>query len=93
LETVSLEGKFDAITAWDVLEHVPHPRAFLSACRSLLRPGGFLFLNVPDLDSWEGELLGRRWPLLLPEHLNYFNNSAAYADSSSLSGSVRGMGL
>jgi len=73
LETVSLEGKFDAITAWDVLEHVPHPRAFLSACRSLLRPGGFLFLNVPDLDSWEGKLLGRRWPLLLPEHLNYFN--------------------
>jgi SAM-dependent methyltransferase len=64
---------FDAITIWDVLEHVPDPLAMLRKCRLLLRPGGFLFVNVPDLDSIEARILGRRWPLVLAEHLNYFN--------------------
>lgn len=73
LETARLEGDFDAISAWDVLEHVPDPQGFLNACSRLLRPDGCLFLNVPDLDSRPARILGHRWPLLLPEHLNYFN--------------------
>jgi SAM-dependent methyltransferase len=76
LETFPSYPIFDALTLWDVLEHVPDPLAFLSACRALLRPGGHLFLNVPDLDSRQARLLGRRWPLLLPEHLNYFNRKS-----------------
>ena len=67
------EGSFDAITLWDVLEHVPDPLAMLHRCRTLLRPGGYIFLNVPDLDSIQARLLKNRWPLLLAEHLNYFN--------------------
>lgn len=73
LEDASLCASFDAISIWDVLEHVPDPCAFMRACSSLLKPGGYLFLNVPDLDSLPARLLGRRWPLLLPEHLSYFN--------------------
>jgi len=76
LETAQLDQSFDVITLWDVLEHVPDPRGFLQLCCGLLRPGGFAFLNVPDLDSPEARLLGRRWPLLLPEHLNYFNRQS-----------------
>ena len=74
LEHSSLEAEsFDAVTLWDVLEHVPDPLGFMRHCRNLLKPGGKLFVNVPDLDSAEARLLGRRWPLLLAEHLNYFN--------------------
>jgi len=69
-------GSFDAVTLWDVLEHVPQPLEFLRTCASLLKPGGHLFLNVPDLDSPEARVLGRRWPLLLAEHLNYFNRQS-----------------
>lgn len=76
LEDANLEPGFDAITLWDVLEHVPDPSLFLKICRGLLREGGCLFLNVPDLDSLVARVLGRRWPLLLPEHLNYFNKSS-----------------
>jgi SAM-dependent methyltransferase len=66
-------ASFDAITLWDVLEHVPDPVSFLERCASVLKPGGYLFAKVPDLDSLQSRLLGSRWPLLLPEHLSYFN--------------------
>jgi dolichol-phosphate mannosyltransferase len=76
LEDSTLRLPFDVVTLWDVLEHVPDPIRFLTLCRGLLDKSGYLFLNVPDLDSKEAKLLGSRWPLLLPEHLNYFNRSS-----------------
>lgn len=77
LEEASLdEQRFDAVTLWDVLEHVADPINLMRKCCQLLKPGGLLLLNVPDLDSREARFLGRRWPLLLPEHLNYFNRAS-----------------
>jgi SAM-dependent methyltransferase len=76
LERVSIDPGFDAITLWDVLEHVPDPLSFLCRCYVLLKPGGYLFLNVPDLVSLQARILGKRWPLLLAEHLNYFNRGS-----------------
>jgi SAM-dependent methyltransferase len=67
---------FDVVTLWDVLEHVPEPVEFLQSCVSLVKPGGFVFANVPDLDSVQARILHRQWPLLLPEHFNYFNRSS-----------------
>jgi len=34
LEMARLQSGFDAITVWDVLEHVPDPQVFLQLCRS-----------------------------------------------------------
>ncbi|HZW17670.1 MAG TPA: bifunctional 2-polyprenyl-6-hydroxyphenol methylase/3-demethylubiquinol 3-O-methyltransferase UbiG [Luteimonas sp.] len=39
-------GTFDAITCMEMLEHVPDPGAILSACATLLRPGGQLFVST-----------------------------------------------
>ena len=64
---------FDAITMWDVLEHVTDPARFFDLAVSLVKRGGLIAVNVPNLDSLPARILGRRWPLLLPEHLNYFN--------------------
>ena len=69
-------ASFDAVSLWDVLEHVSDPAGFMALCAALLKPGGTLFVNVPDLDSPQSRLMGKRWPLLLAEHLNYFNRSS-----------------
>jgi SAM-dependent methyltransferase len=41
----------EAVCAFGVLEHVEHPRTFLSAARAALVPGGRLFLEVPNAAS------------------------------------------
>lgn len=66
------EGSFDVVTLWDVIEHTTDPRAVLERCRALLKPGGILVVNYPDIGSWIARLLGRRWLFLTSVHLYYF---------------------
>ena len=42
------EEDFDAVGAFDVLEHVDDDREALAGCRRALRPGGVLFVTVPQ---------------------------------------------
>lgn len=72
-ETEFPEASFDVVTLWDTLEHVPDPAAVLRRVRTWLCPEGWLFLNVPNWESVPARLLGRRWVLLLREHLWYFS--------------------
>ncbi|MFP5223877.1 MAG: methyltransferase domain-containing protein [Acidobacteriota bacterium] len=43
------DASFDAVAAFQVLEHMADPRAFLLEARRLLKPGGRLFIEVPNL--------------------------------------------
>jgi SAM-dependent methyltransferase len=64
----------DAVTCWDVIEHVPDPRSALERLRGRLKPGGRLFLSTPDAGSLLARLLGRRWHYLDPlQHINVFS--------------------
>jgi 2-polyprenyl-3-methyl-5-hydroxy-6-metoxy-1,4-benzoquinol methylase len=79
LQTASIPAtSFSVVTMWDVLEHVPHPREFLTLASSLLKKGGMMLLNVPNFDSLQARVFKRSWPLLLPEHLNYFNRRSLH---------------
>lgn len=50
--------KFDNITIFHVLEHVPNPRAVIEKCASLLTDGGVLAVAVPnDLYTLRGRRL------------------------------------
>jgi 2-polyprenyl-3-methyl-5-hydroxy-6-metoxy-1,4-benzoquinol methylase len=66
------ENAFDVVTVWDVLEHTHDPNGFLSECQRVLKPGGILVVNVPDIGSWLARVMGRRWLMLLTTHLYYF---------------------
>lgn len=64
----------DAITLRAVLEHVHDPRLLLGAVRDALRPGGWVYLSVPNLASWGFRAFGRSWfPLDPPRHLLHFS--------------------
>jgi SAM-dependent methyltransferase len=65
---------FDAITLWNVLEHLGDPQAMLQRIRQLLRPQGQLFVAVPLRDSWDARIFGRYWiGWELPRHFMAFD--------------------
>jgi 2-polyprenyl-3-methyl-5-hydroxy-6-metoxy-1,4-benzoquinol methylase len=68
-------GSFDVVTLWDVLEHTPDPKRVVEECHRLLKPGGLLVINYPDIGSWVARAMGRSWVFLLSVHLYYFTRS------------------
>jgi len=70
-------GTFDVATMFDVLEHVPDPRALLTAARLALKPGGLLVVQSPNLGSFMAWLMRENWRWLTPlDHLYHFTPGA-----------------
>jgi 2-polyprenyl-3-methyl-5-hydroxy-6-metoxy-1,4-benzoquinol methylase len=70
----SKEPFFDAITLCHVIEHVHDPVATLKSCWRLLKPGGCLWLETPNIDSYGHSRYGGNWRgLEPPRHLVLFN--------------------
>jgi 2-polyprenyl-3-methyl-5-hydroxy-6-metoxy-1,4-benzoquinol methylase len=68
------ERSFDAITMWDVVEHLPDPSSFLANAVTRLKPGGVLMLSTPNFATVSARLLGKRWAFMTPpEHLGFFS--------------------
>jgi SAM-dependent methyltransferase len=65
-----VEGEWAAIVFWHSLEHMREPGADLARAAELLRPGGVLFVAIPNFGSLQARAFGRRWFALdLPRHL------------------------
>jgi 2-polyprenyl-6-hydroxyphenyl methylase/3-demethylubiquinone-9 3-methyltransferase len=45
-------GTFDAVTFWDVIEHVDFPAQTLAAAAALLRPGGVMLVGTPSREAF-----------------------------------------
>ena len=67
------DASFDAVTMWDVLEHLHDPLAGLQEIHRILKPDGVLVIRVPNLASWDAKLFGAAWAGLdAPRHLYVF---------------------
>jgi SAM-dependent methyltransferase len=65
---------FNVITLWDVLEHLPDPKAALKKCHKLLVPDGLLIFSIPNLKSFDRYLFGQIWiGWDAPRHFNMFS--------------------
>src|SRR3989344_2258974 len=51
------DGFFDAITAWEVFEHLENPYHLIREVERMLKPGGFLVLSMPNAISLISRLL------------------------------------
>ena len=69
-------GAFSAVVLGDVIEHLPDPRAALERIRSLLAPGGVVWLALPDAGSRVARVLGRRWWSVIPTHVQYYTRGS-----------------
>jgi len=66
-------GSFDAVTIWDVIEHLHDPLGQLRSARELLKPGGVLGLSTMNADALFAKVTGRHWPWYMRMHLYYFS--------------------
>ena len=68
----TFQKTFDAVTFWAVLEHLIEPKRFLEKAESILKPGGFCFILVPNMKSLAVRSIGQCYRYIYPQHLNYF---------------------
>ena len=47
-EIAGLDGKFDLVTAMEVIEHVADPAVFIAALAARMAPGGLMILSTPN---------------------------------------------
>jgi SAM-dependent methyltransferase len=66
-------ASFDMVTLWDVIEHMPDPLTSLKHVYPLLKPGGILLLNFPDIDTWQARLAGKHFWWIVAAHLTQFS--------------------
>jgi len=69
-DLAEVEAKWAAVVFWHSLEHLPEPARALEQAAALLEPGGVLVIALPNTESIQCRLFGRRWFALdSPRHL------------------------
>ena len=70
-------GTMDWITFWESLEHHAEPVEAMKHAYTLLKPGGYCCVEVPNFDGFWRFIFGRYWlPLLIPQHLYHFTRDS-----------------
>lgn len=74
LDDPRLPTQFEAVTLWDVLEHLPDPEAALAGIRGRLARGGWLGIVVPAIGNINTRWAPTTWDQYKPpEHLWYWS--------------------
>jgi len=69
--------KFDIITMWHVLEHVPNLDHYISQLKQLLKPNGTLIVAVPNYKSYDAKHYKEFWAAYdVPRHLWHFSKKS-----------------
>lgn len=72
-------GRYDFITAIEVIEHVPNPKFLFNQLRTLLKPGGKLFLTTGNAELWRNNLLKWSYTQCPDVHISFYEPSTTAA--------------
>jgi len=65
---------YDLIIMNNLIEHVIDPLGEVEKAHSLLKPGGYLFVETPNTESWDYTVANRYWGSLhVPRHTYLFS--------------------
>lgn len=72
-----INAKFDVITMWHVLEHVPNLTEYISQLKKLLQPNGTILIAVPNYKSFDANYYKEFWAAFdVPRHLWHFSQKS-----------------
>lgn len=79
-ELFNLHAKsFNAITLWHVLEHVHDLHGYMEQLKELLKPGGKIFIAVPNYTSFDANAYATFWAAYdVPRHLYHFSPASMH---------------
>jgi SAM-dependent methyltransferase len=70
-------GIFDALTLFEVIEHIKDPLELLKECRRILRPDGVMLIGTGNTASWTASFMKSCWQYYHIEHhgghISFFN--------------------
>jgi len=69
--------RFEVITLWHVLEHIPDLDAKIELLKDLLTENGVIIVAVPEYQSWDAKFYECDWAAWdVPRHLNHFSKKS-----------------
>jgi 2-polyprenyl-3-methyl-5-hydroxy-6-metoxy-1,4-benzoquinol methylase len=86
-------GRFDVVSAIEVIEHTTDPVAVLRTIRPLLKPGGLLFMTTGNAQPFHDRITN--WRYVTPDvHISYFEPAtlAAALEAAGFSPAFPGFG-
>jgi 2-polyprenyl-3-methyl-5-hydroxy-6-metoxy-1,4-benzoquinol methylase len=73
-DIIQLNEKFNVITLWHVLEHVPNLTEYIQQLQNLLKDDGTLLIAVPNFKSYDAEYYKVHWAAYdVPRHIWHFS--------------------
>jgi len=76
LKMLSDKERFNTITLWHVLEHIPDPHKIITELNLHLDKKGIVFIAVPNLNSYDSFYYKSNWAALdVPRHVWHFTSS------------------
>lgn len=75
-EDLMVTEGYDLIFLNHVLEHFMDVAAAMSKLSELLKPGGVLYVRVPDYDSFDRRISGKKWPAHAYFHISNFSEKS-----------------
>jgi len=77
IKNIEIDQKFNVITLWHVLEHVPNLNEYISLLKEQLKPNGTLIIAVPNFKSYDAKYYGKFWAAYdVPRHLWHFSKKS-----------------